>query len=151
MSTKKDDEKSADDSPNILSKPSSPTLSEKSIAFPVDKPSTSTKKIPEKSKKDKPTIVDRVKPQPSNEKGRSDKPSESIKSSNKSAQSISKAGQSQDEPAPVERKPSRYSERRNKIKEKQISKLENADAASELVPLIDESKQNSGEIDHSEI
>lgn len=152
MSTKKDDEKSADDaSPKILSKPSSPTLSENSIVFPVDKPSTSIKKVVEKLKPEKSITVDRVKPQPSNEKGRSEKPQESSKSSNKPAQSIGKGSQSQDEPIPAERKVSRYSERRNKIKEKQISKSENTDVAIEAVQTGDESKCNSGEIDNSEV
>lgn len=157
MSTKRDDEKSADDaSPKILSKPSSPTLSESSIVFPVDKPSTSTtataKKVADKLKNEKPTTVDRVKSQPSNEKGRSEKPPENTATSSKSVQPIGKSSQSQDETAPpAERKVSRYSERRNKIKEKQISKLENTDVATEAVQMTNESKNNSSEINNSEV
>lgn len=155
MSTKKEDDKSDDASPKILSKPSSPTLSENSIVFPVDKdkPSTSVKKVVEKMKPEKPSTVDRgSKPQPSTDKGRSEKPHDSSKSSSKPAQPISKSAQSlDDETAPAERKVSRYSERRNKIKEKQISKVENVDVAIEAVQTNDESTNNSGEINSSEI
>ncbi|XP_037035929.1 regulator of nonsense transcripts 3A-like [Bradysia coprophila] len=150
MSTKKDDEVSADDaSPNILSKPSSPTSSENAVTFPTEKPSTAVKKVVDKAKKDRSTTGDRVKPMPSNEKGRS----ESSKSSSKAGPSASKTAPSQDEPVEpkVERKVSRYSERRNKIKEKQISKLENVDAATDVVNTVDECKNNSGEITDSEI
>lgn len=154
MSTKKDDDRSADDaSPKILSKPSSPTLSENSIVFPTEKPNTSVKNAAEKLKKEKPATVDRVKSQQSNEKpqGRSEKSQDNSKSSNKSGQSISKTNQSQDEPVPVERKVSRYSERRNKIKEKQNLKYENTDAAIEAKEMTDESKNNPGEINNSEV
>lgn len=140
MSTKKDDERSADDtSPKILSKPSSPTLSENSTVFPADKPSTSSaKKFTDKLKKEKPpsTTVDRVKSQQSsNDKGRSEKPIESSKSnSDRPGQSLNKNSnqpQQQDGTVPAERKVSRYSERRNKIKEKQTLKLESTDVATE--------------------
>ncbi len=147
--TKRDDDKSADDaSPNILSKPSSPTLSENSIVFPTEKASTTVKKVADKLRKDKP--VDRVKPNPSNEKGRSEKSHDSSKSGSKAGQSsiVGKSNQSQDEVVPAERKVSRYSERRNKIKEKQNSKVaENTDA----VQVTDESKNHSGEINNSEV
>ncbi|KAG4077066.1 hypothetical protein HA402_016053 [Bradysia odoriphaga] len=107
MSTKKDDEVSADDaSPNILSKPSSPTSSENAVTFPTEKPSTAVKKVGDKAKKDRSTTGDRVKPMPSNEKGRSEKSHESSKSSSKGGPSASKTSPSQDEPAEpkVERK-----------------------------------------------
>lgn len=156
MSTKRDDEISADDaSPNVLSKPSSPTLSENSIAFSAEKLSTTEKKVGDKSRKDKPTTGDRAKPppMPSNEKGRSEKSHESSKSSSKGGQSSgSKASQSQDETVEpkVERKVSRYSERRNKVK--QVSKLENSDTATDdVMKAIDEPKDNSAEISNSEI
>lgn len=149
MSTKKDDEKSADDtSPKILSKPSSPTLSENSVVFPSDKSSTSSKKSAEKLRKDKPIPVDRVKPQPSTEKGRPEKAQEG---SSKSSQPISKSNQSNDETIPAQRKVSRYSERRNKIKEKQNLKLETANMTTETVQKTDGSANNSGEINNSEI
>lgn len=154
MSTKRDDDASADDaSPNILSKPSSPTSSENAIAFSAEKLSTAVKKVGDKSRKDRSTGGDRVKPMSSNEKGRSEKSHDSGKSSGKTGgQSASKTSQPiQDETAEprVERKVSRYSERRNKMKEKQTSKFENADA--EAVKTVDESKNNSGEITSSEI
>lgn len=151
MSTKRDDDNTADDaSPKILSKPSSPTLSEHSIVFPVDKPTV--KKVADKLKNEKPTAVDRVKSQPSNEKGRSEKMHDnSAACSSKTGQPIGKSSQSQDESAPVERKVSRYSERRNKIKEKQNSKLENADGVIEAAQMTSESKNDSSEINNSEV
>ncbi|KAJ6640944.1 Regulator of nonsense transcripts 3B [Pseudolycoriella hygida] len=126
MSTKKDDEKSADDaSPKVLSKPSSPTLSENSIAFPTDKSSTLVKKTTENLKKEKPTN-ERIRSNQSNEKSRAEK-----SAGNKSGQSVSKSSAPQDDPLPAERKVSRYSERRNKNKEKQISKIDSADAVTD--------------------
>lgn len=137
MSTKKEDEKSADDaSPKIESKPSSPTLSENSVTFSTEKSTTVNdslaKKPFDKLKKEKVAIVDRNKSQTSNEKSRSNKANEISKSqSNKQGQAAGRNQQSSiSEVVPVERKVSRYSERRNKIKEKQ-SKLENMDTAVE--------------------
>lgn len=126
MSTKKDDEKSADDtSPKIKSKPSSPTFSENSIVSSVEKAISagSIKKVVDKSKNEKPVNADRAKSRGSNEKNRSET---SKLGNSRQNQAIGKSSQSQDEAIPVERKVSRYSERRNKNKEIQALKLVNA-------------------------
>lgn len=151
MSTKKEDEKSADDaSPKILSKPSSPTLSENSITFSVDKSNSPSKKVVvDKIKKDKPVTVDRVKSHGSNEKSRSEKANESSKSqSSKQGQESGKSNQSQDDITSAERKVSRYSERRNKIKE---TKIENAEIAIEEVQVNDQSNIKTDEIANSDV
>lgn len=150
MSTK-NDEKSADDaSPKIGSKPSSPTFSEKSVTFPAEKSTSSgssvKKVVSDKSKKEKPVAVDRVKSQVSIEKNRPEKVHEANKpQTSKQGQAIGKSNQSQsqDDAIPAERKVSRYSERRNKIKEKQSSKLENTDVAIESVQVTDQSQQSN--------
>lgn len=106
-------------------------------------------------KNDKPANVDRVKSQVSKEKSRSEKSYDSSKSQNsKQGQASGKSNQSQDDTTPAERKVSRYSERRNKIKEKQTSKVDNAEIAIEAVQVTDQlpsSNVKSDEIDSSDV